>query len=148
MWSFWPVEVSLEPKISNFYLLIISKLNKIKCRASNESWQFKEYTENGIMSALCCSMSNTFKVLCIRCILAPSAYLGYISLHEPDLTYLLLFHARTTAALDQPVNWLLIVLQKVLLCKVQQVTLKCDWACKNRACGLFKFDYFSNFWLS
>ena len=23
----------------------------------------------------------------------------------------------------------------------------CDWACKNGACGLLKFDYFSNFWL-
>ena len=26
--------------------------------------------------------------------------------------------------------------------------VKCDQACENRACGLLKFDYFSNFWLS
>jgi len=25
---------------------------------------------------------------------------------------------------------------------------KCDRACENRSCGLLKFDYFLNFWLS
>ena len=32
--------------------------------------------------------------------------------------------------------------------KSAMVTPICDRACENRACGLLKLDYFSNFWLS